>query len=98
LSSKELIVDEIIKEVAEVFDLPPARAKVIVEMVASRLQASSARSGSSRQDDDHDSDHRKDEHRSDDHDRDGGHGTGKPAKKGGLRGLLGDVGGMLGGE
>jgi hypothetical protein len=93
---QEEMVDEIVREVGEAFDLPPAKAKAIVEMVAARLQSSSGsdrREHDDRKDDDHGHEHRE-------HDRyqQSGHGPGQPKKKGGLRGLLGDVGGFLGGE
>ena len=84
-------MDEIVREVVEAFDLPPAKARALVEMVAARLQSTAGRERRHHNDDD-DHDH-DDQHR--DHYHEGGRWPGKQGKKGGLRGLLGDV---LGGE
>jgi hypothetical protein len=95
---EEEMMDEIVRELVEVFDLPPARARAIVEMVAARLQPGPSRGGHEPEDDDHDEGHRSDEHAAHHRDHEGGHGSGKSAKKGRLRGLLGDASGFLGGE
>jgi hypothetical protein len=92
------MMDEIVRELVEVFDLPPARARAIVEMVAARLQPGKARGGYDFEDDHHDEERRSDEHLAHHGDHEGGHGSGKSAKKGRLRGLLGDASGFLGGE